>query len=170
MNQTPFSDVMLFARSRECSQARQDPSQKGLLSADRDPVLGQAKRVFRYLPGLSPRSMWIDRCRARNQCLASSGYRESLHPGRSVIRRLFLIEVLPLDSIRVPLKRQRAITQMRQNDISDFSVKCDDLCFRSPGSRKKQLVQIGERYLSTVYQNLVFFRHAHKTSIVQDAL
>src|SRR5208283_2075771 len=74
-------------------------------------------------------------------------------------RRVLLVKMFASDSVRIAVQRKRAITQMRQDDVSDFGVIRDDLPFGESVRRKEYLLCVRDRQLSTIDLDFLFARH-----------
>src|SRR5262249_4116932 len=70
--------------------------------------------------------------------------RGRLHPGRPVLGTVLLVEVRPLDAIRIPLERERPIAQMGQQRRCDAQVVVEHLPLGESRRRIEDLVEVAE--------------------------
>jgi hypothetical protein len=73
----------------------------------------------------------------------SPRYWNRLHPLRGKRRRILLVEMLALHTIRISLQGHGSVVQVWQKPLRDTNVVVDDMCFGYTCRRVKKLIEVG---------------------------
>src|SRR5947207_9335902 len=82
-----------------------------------------------------------------------------LHPTRPMRRAIFFVEERLIDTVRVPFHGERPVLQMRQQHRRNANVVVDYLTFRESGFRIEDLVEVRDRELFSLDDQLRLIAH-----------